>query len=831
MNVIRRITIGLIFTIGFLYGSSVFAQQVPLGQVAMTADAGFDGYFREHSWLPVRVQVENLGSDVRGRLVVRSETSGSAVSSTFSTPVDLPARAQQRVTFQIVATDVATQVRVELLDEDDAVIASAFAPLQRIQMADHLSAVITNAAAGAVDLSGVRSGSFAGAQAFLTTADVPEHTGLFDAVDLLLISDADTGDLSDAQSLMLSQWVTSGGHLIVTGGADWQATSAGLADLLPLRPTGAQQVDELSAFTDWLGGDAALSDDTIIATGELTADADVLLATDDGLPLVVRRLVGAGVIDYLTPDPNAAPLRGWSLLPQLWYTLASSAPPQPSWIYGFMRWDRAAEAARILPGFDLLPDILPLIVFVVLYIALVGPVNYLVLNRLNRREWAWITIPVLILAFTALAYVLGANLRGTEITLNQMTLVRSWANTDQARADSVIGMLSPQRAVYGLEMIGAVARPVPLPRVLPGGDVDASLQTTRANVLQSDAFSLQDITIDAGFLANLTASADVPRPSFSGEVVISDDPVVAGQQEIRGVISNDGTVPLRDAVILARSTAYRLAEPLEPGDVVPFTLTIPGEDLPAPTLYRPLIAGELLSLSARREIQFDQTLFDILGDNVISDLDSFFIDESLGGLDNRRRQLFVNAFVRDSFGMTGRADDVYLLGWTDEQVIESEVTGANWRTEDTTLHVIQLAKERSYRPEPVVVSRDQFVWAGRSPNGVGAVAPISVRLDPGEEVTFRFTPVPSARLDVVESISIVFEGQTTGTRRLPFSLWDWAEQVWVDMQAEELRYRVPNFQRFVGPMNAVEMRLRSDDVGGFFRVERVAIEQSGRFER
>jgi hypothetical protein len=193
--------------------------------------------------------------------------------------------------------------------------------------------------------------------------------------------------------------------------------------------------------------------------------------------------------------------------------------------------------------------------------------------------------------------------------------------------------------------------------------------------------------------------------------------------------------------------------------------------------------------------------------------------------------LFVNAFVRDSFGMTGRADDVYLVGWTDETVLQSEVEGANWRTEGTTLHIIQLAKERIYRPELVVVSADQFVWAGRSPNSLGTAAPVQVRLDPGEEVTFRFTPVPSARLDAVETISVVFEGQTTGTRRLPFALWDWRAQTWVDMQAEDLRYRVPNSARFVGPMNAVEMRLRADDVGGYFRVERVAIEQFGRFER
>ena len=35
------------------------------------------------------------------------------------------------------------------------------------------------------------------------------------------------------------------------------------------------------------------------------------------------------------------------------------------------------------------------------YIALIGPINYLVLRRLDRREWAWITMPILIVGFAA----------------------------------------------------------------------------------------------------------------------------------------------------------------------------------------------------------------------------------------------------------------------------------------------------------------------------------------------------------------------------------------------------------------------------------------------
>ena len=47
-----------------------------------------------------------------------------------------------------------------------------------------------------------------------------------------------------------------------------------------------------------------------------------------------------------------------------------------------------------------LPPIGGLLVLLFGYIVLVGPVNYLVLRRLDRREWAWFTVPALIVVFT-----------------------------------------------------------------------------------------------------------------------------------------------------------------------------------------------------------------------------------------------------------------------------------------------------------------------------------------------------------------------------------------------------------------------------------------------
>ncbi len=53
------------------------------------------------------------------------------------------------------------------------------------------------------------------------------------------------------------------------------------------------------------------------------------------------------------------------------------------------------SAVANLPSLAL-PPIGGLLVLLFGYIVLVGPVNYLVLRRLDRREWAWVTVPALI---------------------------------------------------------------------------------------------------------------------------------------------------------------------------------------------------------------------------------------------------------------------------------------------------------------------------------------------------------------------------------------------------------------------------------------------------
>src|SRR4029078_3512544 len=79
------------------------------------------------------------------------------------------------------------------------------------------------------------------------------------------------------------------------------------------------------------------------------------------------------------------------------------------------------QAAAQLPNLAL-PPVGGLIAILVVYILLIGPINYLILKRIDRREWAWVTMPVLIVAFAVGAYGFGSLLRGTNAPVNDAAI-------------------------------------------------------------------------------------------------------------------------------------------------------------------------------------------------------------------------------------------------------------------------------------------------------------------------------------------------------------------------------------------------------------------------
>ena len=141
------------------------------------------------------------------------------------------------------------------------------------------------------------------------------------------------------------------------GGPNAASMAGGLADILPFVPTGAARVNTLSELASFaLHPNDALEGETLIVSGEIAPEARVLASSGDN-PLIVRRSVGAGTVDYLTVDPLLAPLINWTGRADLWQQLIVTAEPRPFWTQQAVTLKDVATAMSILPGVDLLPPV------------------------------------------------------------------------------------------------------------------------------------------------------------------------------------------------------------------------------------------------------------------------------------------------------------------------------------------------------------------------------------------------------------------------------------------------------------------------------------------
>jgi hypothetical protein len=834
----RQITVMLcmVVVLALAWGQPTAAQSGS-DLIELEVDVAFDGNFRDEQWFPIQVTVTNNGDPIDGRVIVRPETS-RGVRGSFSVPVDLPTSSRKTDTLYVVAQGITTQVRVELIDNvDELVLASETVGLRVLQPSDQLYVVVTNAAAGSIDLTGARADGMGAVQSNWEVDTIPDSPVALSSINMMVFSDVDTGGMTLDQEAAIEAWVANGGNLVVTGGINWQATSAGLLTMLPFEPTEDTTIDDITPLAVFANSADELTGDTTLTTGNLREDTRVLVATEAGEPLVIRRDLGEGTVHYVTVDPNTTPLRGWGDLPDLWYTLATISQPIPAWSRNFGLWDNTNAAAQILPGIDVLPSVLPICGFLALYIALIGPLNYLVLNRINRREWAWLTIPVLIVLFSVLAFIVGGQLRGTTANIGRIAIVRSWQDTEIAHSTEIIGLLSPQRTQYTMDAAdGMLVRSLPRPTLTGtagGGSLLASTFQTSIEFRQTENFSAYEFPVDASFIAGFASYGTVERPDITGTATIFYPTSERNIQVARGSVRNGTDFTLTDGVILARGATFRLTDPLEPGEVATFELRMDSFQSPAPApIGYPL--GQANLGVGYGGIVLDQSARDILGENNFAYNAGYndFIDgdNTVERQEQRRRQLFLTALMREQYQSTARGNDVYFVGWHTDTVSPLELEDRDYTAYPTTLFVVDLEVEVEQPVDKRVrVGPDQFVWSVYERQGIGSDAPINFSVGEGNSIAFRYTPLPDAQLDNVEELWIQLQRNTSGNVSIPVDVWNWDDLDWDAHSVSNDRLEISDPEPYIGPENSVIVRIEGNDIS-FMTLRYLRVEHVGTFD-
>jgi len=815
------------------------AAQAP-SAISLSVEVGYDGYFRSGQWTPIRVVASNDGADVLGTLRVTASDSINQPTDAYAITLDLPRQSRKQFFVYIPLSAQAQQVRLELLTAE-RLVTTLTRGVRPVRTSDVLFAVITESPRGGVDLRNFRSGAGDAFQANWRVENVPRIGEALRGLDALILTDADTGNLSAEQRRAIEDWVLAGGHLIVTGGPNWQKTQAGVTHLLPLQPSGTVTLTSLPSAAAFAGFTEPLTtrdgSPIVVASGILLPEAEVLVAESD-TPILVRRTLGGGMVDYLAIDPGLEPFQSWTNRGQFWFTLLTTATMRPSWSQGIVNADQAIVAADFIKGLRL-PDVLQLGLFLLAYVAIIGPINYIILRQLKRREWAWFTIPLIVVITSVLYYVTGFNLRGTQAIINRMAVVQVWQGSERAQVDGVLGVLAPRRSVYSL-MAGEGMTLRTLTSEL-FGNIGIPRNLT---IYEDGVYTARDFPIDAGTTQAFAISGYTNVQPIEGEAVIqltggAIAPNLDGQTanvRIQVNFTNTSGIALNDAMLLAAGGVRPLGA-VQAGETFNVQLDVNPRQSPPIGLGSANLMPVYMARGTRFTAARSGTVADIMGINYAYGQMLY----SGRGFENTelrqemwRRQSFLEAMIADADPSGGRGTDVYLVGWSNQSPLEVRLEGAAFDTEDTTLYIFRLpTRVQAISSNGVVELPSAYLtWTTTEASPRRDVAPYELFLQPSETAIFRYLPMPLMRLQDVQELRLfVKPGNTFSIGRGRVSLWDWQAAEWIPIDVSNISVRITDRpSRFIGPENAIELRVDVPNDSATVHFERIDLTLYGRLK-
>jgi hypothetical protein len=635
----------LLATLAALFGGVVPSAGVARAADGLTMEASpqLDGHARIGSWMAIDVHIVNTGPAVVGELRLAAGVQGK---TRFGTSVDLPTQSDK--TYRLYAQPPAfgRELTIDLVEGGTTVATTkaGFAVHEAQQLVVGIVAERPGDIIGGLDLL-PNQNQMAPLTIGLSVSDLPERVEAWSTLDRLVWQDTDSALLTTDQLEALRGWIAGGGRLVIVGGTAGPSSLSAFPDaILPYRPTATTDLAPAS-LTGLLGALPEDAQDLPALTGELSGGR--ALAVSGDRVVAAERPYGSGAVTVVGFDPTIGWIAESSVGEDLWRRLL---PGRGNGGPVVGDDSQIVSAASQLPNLAI-PSIAGLVALLAAYILLIGPINYLVLKRLDRREWAWVTMPALIAAFAVAAYGFGSFLRGSEVIVNEVAIVRGAPGATEGTAQAYLGVFSPSRGTYQLRVPGGALLSAPVSGDFFGGDANSAA----LDILQGDPARVRNLGVGFGSLRTVRAETAVSVPLVTADLRLVDG-------RLTGTVTNDSSQTLQDPAVVLGSTVQTLSD-LAPGATA---------QVDAPLA----------------QFQFGQQL----SDRIVGPLS--FGDPSQATDDSARlyaRHSIIDQLTFDpTFGFTGQlpADGPVILAWGDQSLLTVEIEGQDPRRTGNVLYFL-----------------------------------------------------------------------------------------------------------------------------------------------
>lgn len=520
----------VIALLGVLAASSpLLAAQEKELQVSGTA--GWNGKVVHGDWTPVRIDLDNRGSKDTD-LVIAVTWGGSygtqsspnptlegtnfygRTGPTLQIPVTLPAKSRKRLSLSILTPD-APQISVWAFALDPTsgrTLARGELMTRFLDAQKRLVAVV-----GRVRPEGLEDDHVEGAT--LPADELPEDWQGYSSLEALVWLDGKATELrSAAQVDALKQWISTGGKFYVARGNALDFGGTPVADLLPVKLGSTLEVADLGR-NHFPKGPTVILDSTL--------RGGIVRAAADGHSLVVEGSRDAGRVTFVSFDPTRDSFASTPQAKTFWKWLLRIEPhvevredfevlqaPSAIGSYGL------AEQAGRFPDISA-PEIGGLFILILLYLVVVGPLDYFLLRKLKKLEYTWFTFPTYVAVFTLSILFVGGAFIQREGHQRELVVVDHYPDTSFQRRHALSAVLAPSDLHYR----AADAQPLSSNFIQQYRTFDTGGSLTDIRIQQTPARVAENWLINRNFTGLAMADRCSSAPAPVSYTITSQDSV------------------------------------------------------------------------------------------------------------------------------------------------------------------------------------------------------------------------------------------------------------------------------------------------------------------
>ena len=568
----------LLFTL-LNFGFTYITHAESKDRLEIKVEAGLNGKAKQQQGFPVNLTITNNKEDFTGDLVITLPREYQSVGNKVI-PIDIAAGTKKTISFSVSGMEGMDLLRqgfnqnvqqFHLYEGNwqtgkEVTIDSSLELNPNYVQEDKL--VIGVLSDRPDSLNYLKLATFLGNSPevlMLQEKDLPEDVNGLDVLDLLVVNDYAIATLPKQIQETIKNWVQKGGTLITGSEPGLQQQFGEIANMLPVKITGKESVQNIEGFNT-IYQEPLKGNNLELFTGNIDEDATISFK-ENTIPLLVKKEFGKGVVAQFAYDLGHPAVSGWNGNNLLWQKIATDDSNINLKIsrYDYRMEDVLTNSSRIFPTLANF-KISELLLLFIVYLLLLVPILYFILKKLDKREWAWIIIPIIAIVSSVGLYTVGAKERLGDIKTNSVSAI----TVDKDGIGSGFGatsMLSKESGSYTLTMDRKLA---PFPS---GGQYSNQQSNSSIPFIEEDGEKTNVQFQDVEFWSPRSVAIEYPLGdygSFAADLALENE-------QITGDITNNFSYDLKDIYLISGQNYHEIGK-LVAGDSKKITIDAKNKD-------------------------------------------------------------------------------------------------------------------------------------------------------------------------------------------------------------------------------------------------------------